>query len=61
MIFFQFETKKVEMTPSIKPVGLYYEKKQPNQIETRNQFKTHDDIDRNRLFKIAIANHYHNF
>jgi len=46
---FQFETKKAEMTSSIKPVGLYYEKKQPNQIETRNQFKTHDEIDRKSL------------
>lgn len=39
-----------EMTSSIKPVGLYYEKKQPNQIETRNQFKTHDEIDRCFIF-----------
>ena len=46
---FQFETKKAEMTSNIKPVGLYYEKKQPNQIEARNQFKTHDEIDRNRF------------
>ena len=37
------------MTSNIKPVGLYYEKKQPNQIEPRNQFKTHDEIDRKRL------------
>ena len=37
------------MTSNIKPVGLYYEKKQPNQIEARNQFKTHDEIDRKRF------------
>merc|ERR1712176_804560 len=39
-----------EMTSNIKPVGLYYEKKQPNQIETSNQFKTHDEIDRCFIF-----------
>ena len=48
------------MTSSLKPVGLYYEKKQPNQIEARNQFKTHDEIDRNRLIsRIAIIKRYH--
>jgi len=40
------------MTSNIKPVGLYYEKKQPNQIEPRNQLKTHDEIDRKRLENI---------